>query len=188
MMPMQFGPTMRSRWGFAAARVACCNVRAPLTDLAETGGNDDGRTRTPLGQDHRSDPATVSGGVDDDREVWSLRQARDIPVDRQTHTIFAMMRVDKHQLAGKPATTQVAQETTPPTEPGRGVSADRRERSWFEQLVEITNGHWPLSVIQASTRTAVLCGLGKVDPRSESWFTRSATRPNFTWVMLKSLK
>jgi hypothetical protein len=123
---------------------------------------------------------------DDDREVWSLRQARDIPVDGQPID-FAMMRVDQHQLAGKPATTQVAQDD-PTDRAGPWGCADQRDRSWFEQLVEITNGHWPLSVIQASTRSAVLSSAGKVDQRSESWFTLSATRPNFTWVMLKSLK
>ena len=109
---------------------------APLTEFAETGGDDDGGARASLVQfaDQRRNGF---GRCDDDREVRSLRQARDIringqPIDRP------VMRVHQHQLAAKCGTAQVARDhCADRAGPWRG--ADQRDRARPEQLVEITN-------------------------------------------------
>ena len=46
-------------------RVECGLLQraAPLTEFAETGGNDDGGARAALAPARRSEPGTVSGGV-----------------------------------------------------------------------------------------------------------------------------
>jgi len=46
----------------------------------------------------------------------------------------------------------------------------------------------PYWLLYASTRNAALSSAGILNQPSESWFTLSATRPNFTCVTLKSLK
>lgn len=178
-------PDNAQQMGLCRRKGGLLQRAAPLTDLAETGGNDDGRTGTPLGQ-VADQTRHCLRRRNDDREARSLRQARNIPVNGQPID-FAVMRVDQHQLAGKPVMTQVAQDD-PTDRAGPWGCADQRDRSWFEQPVEITNGHWPLSVTQASTLNAVLSSIGEADQRSESSLILSATNRNFTCVTLKSLK
>jgi hypothetical protein len=48
------------------------------------------------------------------------------------------MRVDEHQLAGKAGATQIVRDHRADSARPRG-RADQRDRSRFEQLVEVTN-------------------------------------------------
>ena len=72
-----------------------------------------------------------------------MQQALDIRKDGQP-VDHAVMRVDEHQLAGKPGAAQVARDHRADGAGPRGY-ADQRYRSRFEQFVEVTNRHWRLA-------------------------------------------
>src|SRR5205823_12945697 len=50
MMPTQFGPTTRTRSGFAASNAACCSASPLLTELAEASADDNFRARAAPAQ------------------------------------------------------------------------------------------------------------------------------------------
>jgi hypothetical protein len=89
-------------------------LRCPLqstagcTLLAEAGADDDCRARSASARvgDH---PGDGLGWRSDDREVWNLRQARDVTMDR--HAVNRqVVRVDQHQRPPEGAAPQVAGE------------------------------------------------------------------------------
>ena len=153
----------------------------PLTEFAKTSCNDYNCARAVLCQlaDQRRDRR---GRRHNDSEVWGLRQARDVRIDGQAID-HPMMRVDQHQLAGKSGAAHIAQG---PTEPGRGLAPISATDRGLSNLSRLRTDIGRERLSQASRRSAVLCSIGTVVQRSESWLTLSATRSYFTCVTLKS--
>ncbi len=122
----------------------CCvehgllQAAALLTELPETGRNDDSCARTPLGQ-LTDETRHCVGRRDDDRKVRALWQACYIRMDRRPVN-RVVMGVDQHHLAGKPGAAKVARDHCA-DRAGTRRSAHQRDRSRCEQLVEIANGH-----------------------------------------------
>ena len=92
---------------------------------------------TPDSPSHPNDPSREAGG--DNGEIRRTRQARHIRVNR--HPVEALvMPVHQQQFAAELGAAQVAQDDGAD---GAGAigGAGQRDRTGFEQLVEVADGH-----------------------------------------------
>src|SRR5262249_36338881 len=142
MMAAPFGPRTRMRWGFAAWSATCSSAR-PRSPASPNPGLTMTAARVPRSPSSPIRPGTVSAG-----EAMIARSAtRKARNGRMGDKAFEceLMGTDYHDVAGKPGAAQVPSDRR---SDGAGLRncADKRYRPRFEELVEITDRHFALSL------------------------------------------